>query len=1159
MKSFGKIVAIVCGALAVIVVALQIVLDMPFVSGLVDKYSSEFIDGRLEYSRLNFSVLKNFPKIRVSIDSLSITYPHDRFAEFDNEPVLSRMQNAGRGEESDTLICFDSFTAAVSPLRLLSGRIRLCDASLSGLAVYAHKYDSTANWSIFKASDKPEDSLRSVKPLPWISVGRVKVDGHPELVYTDISDTVFLAAVFNGIFLKGGVKADLPDKVYKFKDIHLHLDSLKVRGRLPADTLALSLDYFDVSNPLRDILTVGLAANAVAFTNSFGRLRVPVTLDARAEVKQIPGETDVKLPELHAELAHIPLDASGLFTLMEDSTYVKLRAAVKDCDLGTILEEYGPAVSDLATQVSTDARLTFTAEAEGYLSDRQIPSLTAKVFLPRSRVYYRPMDLLASIGLDAEGSSTSGKYVKAAIRDLSLNSDGIDLSVSGKADDLLGGNPGFDVHANGHAILDSLVRFLPEDKDIEAGGRLDISIDARADKQELMTYRFNKADIKGKILSDHLFLIMEGDSLDASLFRPEIHLSSNVSGLNLSADMDSVFFSKGASLNARTRGMKNAFRMYKVEERGKYVPRLAFETDNRSMFLRSGKNRIGLFGANVGAAIQMRSRSDNQMRSRFLDSLHRAHPGVPRDSLLKNAAGRRGRLPSYMKESDFADNDLDISLDSTITKYLKRWKPSGNLKVALGFVSTPTLPLRTRISSVRGNFTDNEVHLDSIVVVSGTSDISAKGRLSGLRRALVSKGMLRADMELNSRRINLNELLVALDNGKTIVETDADSETEGSYVVDSIAGADISGRKLSLLVVPANVNANLGIRADHVDYSDIAISPFRADLKMQDRTLQLTNADAQTNLGAVSADAFYSTKSKKDISMGVDLRLSDISAQGIIHMLPTVDDMMPALKSFEGNLGLDLSATTQLDTNMNVVIPTLDGILRISGKDLTVKDAGDLKRITRLLLFKNKNIGDIQNMSVDAVVHDSKVDVFPFELSVDRYKLALRGMQSFDKKMNYHVSVMRSPFLIPFGINIYGYTDNWRFSLGPAKYREGKVPVFSEQLDTVQVNTLQSIRDVYKKGVRNAREQVSKSRALAEKSSQGMTDVMSEMSRDEFDKIDAVNFEMTLALAEAELDAEIEEALKESAIDINKLLEEYEAATEDKSIDRKISRLKKKN
>ena len=424
--------------------------------------------------------------------------------------------------------------------------------------------------------------------------------------------------------------------------------------------------------------------------------------------------------------------------------------------------------------------------------------------------------------------------------------------------------------------------------------------------------------------------------------------------------------------------------------------------------------------------------------------------------------------------------------------------------------------------------------------------------MQGLRGVLFRHGLLEAQLNVSSNRLNINELVAALQAGSQDIGTVAPADEEDeSFVTDTLENATIDREKMSLVVVPGNIKATLGVQADTVDYTSLQVGPVLTVARIQDRTAQLLGTHVISDIGQIGLDAYYSTQSKQDISAGIDLRLRDMMAHDIIQLLPTVDSLIPALKSFEGRLGCELSATTQLDTNMNVIIPSLDGLLRITGQDLEVKDAGDLRRITRLLLFRDKNIGHIDDLAVDAVVHDSKLEVFPFELGVDRYRLALMGMQGFDKSMYYHVSILRSPFLVRFGVNLFGSLDNWRFSLGRARYRSGQVPVYTQELDSVQVNIAQGIRDIFNTGVDNVR-RYNDRHAPRARSEDGP------LSADEYREVDDMALMAELEDQDAALDEIVNEAIKTATIDTDKLLKQYEEQAYDKRILRKMEKMNKK-
>ena len=1064
-----KALIIVLGTVVGLFLALQIVLNSRIVDKLVDKYAAQFVDGSVDYSRIKVS-LGRFPNISLRIDSLSLTYPHERFAAWDTLGVPSRMREAGRCEAADTLASFDRLSVAVNPLPLLSGKVKVRHIGLKGLRAFAHSYnDSTANWNMFKAGGSEKDTTKS--GMPDIVLGALRI-GDPHIVYTDQADTVYAMLGMRSLRIGGGVSVS-EEGTLRLRRILLDMDSLRVMGRLPADTLAARIDYLDINERGTQLFDVQLGARAHALTGSYGRLELPLQIDSRIGFSKFPDVLSLDVQKMLANVAHIPFSLQGKADVRPDSLFVDAALKVDNCPIDTLLKDYARAFTPIADEIVTNARLDLDAAASGFLTPHQVPSVEACVRIPDGHVYYRPLDLGATLNVDVDASLTPQKRLDAHIEDFLARTRGLKLNLSGGATDLLGGDPRIKARASGFAKLDSLTHMLPEGSGIEAGGNIDLSLDADALLSELNQYKFQEASINGKLASERIMFRMPEDTLGVLAWNPLILVSSSPRGLELSADLDSARVAIGADMRARVRGMKNTGYMHKVQSRsGKLTPKLEVTSENASLFLKAGATRISARGATVAASIQKRVMPDrnNQalMAKHRMDSLKRASPGLARIEMADLMKGRTNGpgIPAYMLEKDFAKADVTISLDSTVTSYLKQWTPNARISIRRGSIMTPALPLRTRLRGLYGNFDGDKLSLDTLSVKCGTSDMVANGSVSGLRRALVSKGLLKADLNIKSKRINLNEIIAALQIAQqSRIDTTAVSEEDESFVIDTLADVVLDSTKMKLFVVPGNVNASLRVKADTINYTDILITPGSAGVNVRDRVLQLADTELSTNLGDIKLDAFYSSKTKKDISAGADLRLSNVSAEGIIHMLPTVDEMMPALKSFKGLLGCNVTATTQLDTNMNILMPTLDGVIRIQGKNLRVDDAGDLRKITRLLVFKDKNIGDIDDLYVNAVVHDNKLEVYPFILGVDRYTLALYGVQGFDKTMNYQVSILKSPFLIRFGVKLYGKLDDWHFGLTRAKYRSGDVPAFSQELDSLQINLGSSIRNIYRQGI----------------------------------------------------------------------------------------------
>ena len=101
----------------------------------------------------------------------------------------------------------------------------------------------------------------------------------------------------------------------------LRVDTLFLAGRFPTDTVALRLDNFVIRGKDRGIETKALATAYLAM-NSYGRMKLPVAMDARIS---FPEDTvrKIRIERFNADFADIPLSAQGDVAFKGDSLYIK--------------------------------------------------------------------------------------------------------------------------------------------------------------------------------------------------------------------------------------------------------------------------------------------------------------------------------------------------------------------------------------------------------------------------------------------------------------------------------------------------------------------------------------------------------------------------------------------------------------------------------------------------------------------------------------------------------------------------------------------------------------------------------------------------------------------------------------------------------------------
>lgn len=285
-------------------------------------------------------------------------------------------------------------------------------------------------------------------------------------------------------------------------------------------------------------------------------------------------------------------------------------------------------------------------------------------------------------------------------------------------------------------------------------------------------------------------------------------------------------------------------------------------------------------------------------------------------------------------------------------------------------------------------------------------------------------------------------------------------------VISDTTGADAG---IGLLVIPANVNATINLDAENITYSDLEIGNMSTRIISKDRCVQISDTKVSSNFGEISFDGFYSTRSSKDIQAGFNIALQDITADGAISLLPAIDTLVPMLKSFNGLLNCEIAATARLDTEMNIITPSINGVMRLEGRDLAISGDESINKLSKILKFKNLDEARIENLLVEGMIRENTIEVFPFVLEIDRYTMAMSGVQNLDMSFKYHVSMIKSPMLFRFGVDLYGPDfDSMKFKVGKAKYRSADIPAFSAEIDEIKIGLAESIRNIYDKGVENA-------------------------------------------------------------------------------------------
>ena len=364
---------------------------------------------------------------------------------------------------------------------------------------------------------------------------------------------------------------------------------------------------------------------------------------------------------------------------------------------------------------------------------------------------------------------------------------------------------------------------------------------------------------------------------------------------------------------------------------------------------------------------------------------------------------------------------------------------------------------------------DDTVCLNSFFLRVGRSGIALKGEVQHLRRYLLRGRTLDADLTLRSRRLDVNQLVnafaehqhqkevrdsIAAKENMTLLE-DTVSMTE-ELAADSLMTDTLRNQ---LFVLPGNLNITFRSTVDTVILSNMRLHQFTGHVYLKDHSLSITNMSTSTKVGRMEMNVRYTCKDTTEAMAAAALRMDSVQVGELIHNIPQLDSIMPMLRSFDGSVESDLAARFRLKSNMDIDLSTLNAGVWLRGQDLVLMDGETFSEIAKLLMFSKKTRNVIDSLSVEVLVNNNEVEIFPFMLAMDKYRVGVGGKQNLDGSFNYHISVFKP---IQLGLDVYGNDfDHIRFKLVKCKYQSastkiGKGGSLLRQQDANVIPTMQN-------------------------------------------------------------------------------------------------------
>jgi len=348
--------------------------------------------------------------------------------------------------------------------------------------------------------------------------------------------------------------------------------------------------------------------------------------------------------------------------------------------------------------------------------------------------------------------------------------------------------------------------------------------------------------------------------------------------------------------------------------------------------------------------------------------------------------------------------------------FLKHFRTYGNIRARRVGIWHEADDLRPTLSRLALSLEDTVIRIDTCRLRLGRSRFSLKGEIQHLRGYLLRGRTLDAQLQLRSRRIDINQLANTISYHQrmkakedSIAALEKKTAPAGPVMSDDLGVDSLKTDELNrqIIVLPSNLNITFKANVDTVLFADMRLHEFKGDVRLHNQALSITNMSTSSKVGKMKMHLFYACKDTTKADVSYSLEMDSVKIDELIKAMPKVDSLMPMLRSFEGTVSSKMAAELKLNSDMSIDLPSINAGLKLKGEKLVLLDGETFSEIAKKFNFKKKTKNIIDTMNVEMLVENNIVKVLPFELSMDKYCVKIFGLHSLDGCFNYRFELLR--------------------------------------------------------------------------------------------------------------------------------------------------------
>ncbi len=958
-----------------------------------------FIVTPAKFTPLVLGEARKYLNAEIECESIDLTF----FSTFPEFGV--RLNKGAISTQQDTLLSFESTLLTVRPLAfLLHNNIHIGKISFDNATIYASiNEQGNANWDIVKpisstddSSERKNDSIGTA-PLPSVEIGKIEIN-NANITFDDRSSALFTDLRNVNFSLKGSLSE-------KRSELQLHLDTRNILVWQEGKLLLNKMGFIADTRILAD------------------RENHHYTLDKTV-----------------FEINGIKIGAQGDFQgdTLTNTLGMNLHFGLQVPSLETVLKLIPASIVKEATDVKADGKVTLTGSLKGNYGKETMPVLSFQTEIENGKFHYAGMPYgVDQLDLDLNANIDLMQKNNSRITLNSFHFKGASSEISAKAsieNPLTDPRITSDVKTN--INFTELSNTFPLQEGVLFGGNLTTELHSKIRISDLKREDWGRLDLNGYLKTEDLFLVHPADTFDLRIKQAGCTFGANVK------DETSLQGSNLLNGIVGFDGLDLQLKQLKAHM-GKTALHLKTSPLKDTTAIATIQGTLGYSELNIEMADTIRFRSGAAKTTLRLapSAVDPKTPVIYSDLKFDSLFVTAGSHTASLRQAGFV-------LESIKNKNLaKHWISTGSIGFASLELFSPLFPLPISMPVSKITLEEDRFVLNRAAIKIGDSDLMLSGKLENLKETFFHAGTLMGKMEVNSRFIDCNQLMDAL----AAQPASHEQQTDDQQVKTSSDSA-------SVFIVPDKIDFVLSTDIKKVKFGTMEIENILGDMTIRNQSIELADLKLHTMAADMITTLVYKAKDNKSAYTGFDLTMKDIQVGKLVDFIPALDTLVPMLRSLDGMVNFRIAAETKLGADLMPVIPSIQAAAKVRGDSLVLMDGETFSEISKMLRFKNKNRNVIDSVSVDLLVRNGQIEIYPFLIGMDRYLAAVGGKHNIDMTFDYHISLLDSPIPFKVGVDVKGNMDDFKFKITKPKFKDLRKSARTSPVDSTGLSVRERIR-----------------------------------------------------------------------------------------------------